>query len=415
MRLLITGVNYAPEETGIAPYTTGLAEHLVRRGHQVSVVTGVPSYPQWRVYPEYRRLFLARELRQGVEVRRVRNYVPRRQSTLQRGLYEASFLVGGLTRLSTDRPDAVLGVVPSLSGGLLARAAAHRLGCPYGVVIQDLIGPAVSQSGVGTSRAAGLIGAAEARAVRGASAVGVIAEGFRPYLHSLGVASERIRRVRNWLHVQEPTLDRAAVRRRLDLPAGAVICLHAGNMGYKQGLANIIECARLAAEAEPDLLFVLMGDGNQRQELVRLAQNYRLRNLRFLPIQPDELFTSALAAADVLLVNQRSSVTNMSLPGKLTSYFASGRPVVAAVSPESETARELVEAETGILVPPDQPEALLEELRKLAVDIDRQDLLGAAGSHYARTVLSASQALAGLEALILAVAADRSWPSERST
>ncbi len=94
MRLLITGVNYAPEETGIAPYTTGLAEHLVQRGHQVTVITGVPSYPQWRVYPEYRKVLLRRELRAGVEVRRVRNYVPRRQSTLQRGLYEASFLIG---------------------------------------------------------------------------------------------------------------------------------------------------------------------------------------------------------------------------------------------------------------------------------------------------------------------------------
>jgi glycosyltransferase involved in cell wall biosynthesis len=183
-----------------------------------------------------------------------------------------------------------------------------------------------------------------------------------------------------------------------------VICLHAGNMGFKQGLANIIECARLAADAEPQLLFVLMGDGNQRQELVRLAQTYRLRNLRFLPIQPAELFTSVLAAADMLLVNQRASVTNMSLPGKLTSYFASGRPVVAAVSSESETARELLDTGAGSLVPPDDPGALLEELRKLAADSDRQSQLGAAGSHYARTALSADQALAELTALVETVA-----------
>ena len=120
MRLLITGVNYAPEETGIAPYTTGLAEHLVQRGHQVTVITGVPSYPQWRVYPDYRKVLLRREVRAGVELWRVRNYVPRRQSTLQRGLYEASFLLGGLAKLSASKPDAVLGVVPSLSGGMLA-------------------------------------------------------------------------------------------------------------------------------------------------------------------------------------------------------------------------------------------------------------------------------------------------------
>jgi glycosyltransferase involved in cell wall biosynthesis len=405
MRLVITGISYAPEETGIAPYTTGLAEHLASQGHQVTVVTGVPSYPQWRVYPEYRRPLWVRELRGGVEIRRVRNYVPHRQTTLQRGLYETSFLLGGMAVLGMPAPDAVVGVVPSLSGGVLARAAARRLGCPYGLIFQDLIGPAASQSGVGAGRIAGLIGGAEAWIARGAAAVGIIAEGFRPYLESLGVAPHQIHRVRNWLHVDEPTLDHTTVRHRLGLPMDAVVCLHAGNMGYKQGLANVIECAHLAVDAEPRLLFVLMGDGNQRQQLVDLAQRYRLPNLRFLPIQPAELFTSVLAAADMLLVNQRASVTNMSLPGKLTSYFASGRPLVAAVSPQSETARELLETGTGLLVTPDEPELLLEAIRKLAADPDRQDELGSAGSRYARTALSGDQALAGLTALVETVAA----------
>jgi colanic acid biosynthesis glycosyl transferase WcaI len=405
MRLVITGISYAPEETGIAPYTTGLAEHLASRGHQVTVVTGVPSYPQWRVYPEYRRVLRVRELRGGVEIRRVRNYVPHRQTTLRRGLYETSFLLGGMAVLGMPSPDAVVGVVPSLSGGVLARAAARRLGCPYGLIFQDLIGPAASQSGVGAGRIAGLIGGAEAWIARGAAAVGIIAEGFRPYLESLGVAPHRVHRVRNWLHVDEPALSRTTVRHRLGLPIDALVCLHAGNMGYKQGLANVIECARLAVDAEPRLLFVLMGDGNQRQLLVDLAQRYRLPNLRFLPIQPAELFTSVLAAADMLLVNQRASVTNMSLPGKLTSYFASGRPLVAAVSPQSETARELMATDTGVLVTPDEPELLLEAIRKLAADPDRQDELGSAGGRYARTALSGDQALAGLTALVETIAA----------
>jgi colanic acid biosynthesis glycosyl transferase WcaI len=404
MRLVITGISYAPEETGIAPYTTGLAEHLARSGHQVTVITGVPSYPQWRIYPEYRRVVRTREVRGGVEVRRVRNYVPHRQTTLRRGLYEASFLAGGMSLTRMPQPDAVVGVVPSLSGGLLARAAARRLGCPYGLIFQDLVGPAARQSGVGAGRVAGMIGATEAWIARGAAGIGIIAEGFRPYFEMLGVAPDHLHRVRNWLHVDRPTLDRDAVRQRLDLPPDAMVCLHAGNMGYKQGLGNVVECARLAVDAEPGLLFVLMGDGNQRQQLVDLAQRYRLPNLRFLPIQPAELFTSVLAAADILLVNQRASVTNMSLPGKLTSYFASGRPLVAAVSPQSETARELAETGTGILVTPDQPGLLLEAIRKLAADPDRQDELGSAGSRYARTTLSADQALAGLTAVVETVA-----------
>jgi glycosyltransferase involved in cell wall biosynthesis len=411
MRVLVIGNFYAPEETGIAPYTTGLAEHLVARGHDVTVVTSLPSYPQWRIYPDYRGVRLRmRELRCGVEVWRVRGYVPRSQSALRRGLYEGSFLLGGLTALTGPRPDVVVGVVPALGGGLLARIAAGRFGCPYALIFQDLTGPAASQSGVsGGGRAAGPISAAEGWAARGAAAVGVIAEGFRPYLESLGVQAGRIHQVRNWMHVDEPRLDRATIRRRLDLPQDAVICLHAGNMGFKQGLANVVECARLATQAEPRLLFVLMGDGNQRPLLVDLAQRYRLPNLRFLPIQPAELVSSVLSAADILLVNQRASVTNMSLPGKLTSYFAAGRPVVAAVAPESETTRELRDTGTGVLVPPDRPDLLLETVQKLAADPERQEQLGEAGRRYARTALTAEHALAGLEALV-ETAADRREP-----
>ena len=400
MRLVITGISYAPEETGIAPYTTGLAEHLAAKGHEVTVLTGVPSYPQWRVYPEYRRLILGRERRRGVDIRRVRNYVPKQHSKVQRSMYELSFLLHSLTMLTMPKPGLVLGVVPSLSGGLLARLAARRHGCPYALIFQDLTGPAVSQSGVGTGRAADLTTAVEASIARGAAALGVIAEGFRHHLESIGVQPDRIHRVRNWLHTDEPMLDRNTVRRRLELPINAVLCLHAGNIGYKQGLENVIECARLAINIEDHLFFVIVGDGNRRQEIVQLAEQHKLRNVRFLPIQPTELFSSLLAAADMLLVNQRASVTNMSLPGKLTSYFASGRPVVAAVSPESETARELLNAESGVLVPPEQPELLLEAIRKLAADPDLQAQLGGAGRRYALTALRADYALAVLENFI---------------
>jgi glycosyltransferase involved in cell wall biosynthesis len=175
-------------------------------------------------------------------------------------------------------------------------------------------------------------------------------------------------------------------------------------MGYKQGLSNIVECARLAARTEPGLLFVLVGDGSQRASLVNLSQRYGLRNIRFLPIQAAELFSSILSSADLLLVNQRATVTNMSLPGKLTSYFASARPIVAAVAAESETAAELSATGAGVLVPPDDPEALLETIRKLVLDAVHQEFLGAAGREYAETTLSAGPALAGLEALIATIA-----------
>lgn len=405
LRVLIVGSFYAPEPTGIAPYTTGLAEHLAAHGHAVTVITGVPSYPHWRIYHEYRGRLRFQELRGGVDVRRTRNYVPLRHTAAHRGLYEATLLLGALTIRRLPQPDAVLGVLPALSAGVIARTLARRFDAPYGLLFQDLTGQGAWQSGVaGGSRVAGPITAIEGWTAREARVVAVVADGFRQYVESLGVKRQRIHRIRNWVHIAEPTLDPIAVRTRLGLPQDAFVCLHAGNMGSKQGLVNLIECARLAADRNRSLLFTLVGDGNQRSKLVTLAEQYRLPNIRFLPIQPAEIFPSVLAAADVLLINQRSAVTNMSLPGKLTSYFASGRPIVAAVSPDSETAMEIREARSGVLVPPDQPARLLQAIQEVADEPALLERLGAAGRLFARRELSAGHALARIEALIHAIA-----------
>src|SRR3990172_1496659 len=124
--ILIIGINYRPETTGIAPYTSDLAEHLAASGHSVTVITGFAHYPAWRVEAGERRLRAA-ESRDGVRVLRRRHYVPQSQSAFRRAIYEGTFLVhGALSR--PERPDVVLGVIPSLSGGMLARLFPARAG-----------------------------------------------------------------------------------------------------------------------------------------------------------------------------------------------------------------------------------------------------------------------------------------------
>ncbi|HEY8173461.1 MAG TPA: glycosyltransferase, partial [Dehalococcoidia bacterium] len=403
-RLLIISNNYAPEETGIAPYSTALAQHLVRSGYDVTVIAGMPHYPQWRVAPAYGGRPFSSERHNGVDVLRAWQYVPSRQSAPQRALHDITSLFGALQALRIDAPDAVIGVVPPLGGGLLARAAAARFGVPYGLVFQDLVGPGIAQSGVAGGRIASGARALERWAVARASAVAIIAEGFRPYVESLGVPPGRIARVRNWSHVDAPSADRAEMRARLRILEDAFVCMHAGNMGNKQRLENIIECAQLAAGDASSPLFVLMGDGNRRPALESMVAQLRLPNLRMLALQPRETFVDALAAADVLLVNQQASVVDMSLPSKLTSYFAAGRPVVAAVAPSSETAREIVASGAGVVVPADDPTSLLRTLRMFAEQRGLSADLGARGRAYVTRTLSPEACLRGyapfLDALV---------------
>jgi len=413
MRVLLIGINYWPEETGIAPYTTGLAEHLAARGHETTVLTGVPHYPQWRVLESYAGRLRTRERLRGVQVRRFRHYVPGRQSALRRALYEGTFLLNALATTQPSRPDVIMGVVPSLTGGVLAAIAARRYGVPYGLLFQDVMGQAAQQSGVpGGRRVERLTRSVESRIARGASGIAVVAEGFRSYLESLGVPRDRIHRVRNWTHIAEPHRRPQETRALLGLPADARICLHAGNMGLKQGLDALIECAALAWSTDRSLCFVLAGDGSQRAQLQSRAAG--LPNVFFLSPQPEEIFPDMLAAADVLLLTQRPSVTDMALPSKLTSYMAAGRPVVAAVSSRSEAAFEIRASGAGVLVSAGRPAELLAAVRAVVNDTSCARSMGLKGQEYAREHYGGEAALRRLEEIVTQLLPAPSSGSTRS-
>ncbi|MGW3805021.1 glycosyltransferase family 4 protein, partial [Streptomyces clavifer] len=247
---------------------------------------------------------------------------------------------------------------------------------------------------------AAVAAAAERYALRGAALVGVIHESFVPGVTALGVDPGRIRLVPNWTHVQRPSGDRTATRARLGWREGTPVLLHSGNMGLKQGLDVLVGLARLA----PDIRVVLMGDGNQRTGLRELAAG--LPNIDFLPPAGADEFTDVLAAADVLAVTQRASVLDMSVPSKLTSYFVSGRPVVASVADEGGTADEVRRSGAGVLVAPEDPAALLAAVRKLADDPEAADALGAQGPRYVAHHLSREAGLARFDALLTEVLGD---------
>ncbi|MHB8574546.1 MAG: glycosyltransferase [Dehalococcoidia bacterium] len=403
--VLIAGINYAPEAAGIAPYTTGLAEHLVRRGLRVTVLAGLPSHPCWRVFPDYDSRSWLRESRGGVTVYRLRHHLPARPSAIGRGLYEASFLLHGLRGLLLPRPDLVLGVVPAAADGVLARILAARFGVPYGLLFQDLMGLAAEQSGTrGSAGVAQVARLLERWPARHAMAVAAVSPGFFPYLRALGVPESRLMYLPNWTHIVPPTADRRATRQALGWGSGEQVVLHAGNMGVKQALEQVLAAARLAAARQDCTRFVFLGDGNQRAMLEQQARVLVLPNCTFIDPVPDARFSDVLAAADVLLLSERVSVREMSLPSKLTSYFAAGRPVVGVTSADGCTAAELRRAGAGLIVPPEQPAALLEALARLRDDPALGELLAASGRAYTRAQLGETPALRRAEQFIARIA-----------
>lgn len=189
------------------------------------------------------------------------------------------------------------------------------------------------------------------------------------------------------------------------------VVLHAGNMGVKQALGNVVEASRVADERDEPVLFVLMGHGSQRAELEAMGTNRCLQIIDPLPV---ESFPDALRAADALLVNERGGVTEMSVPSKLTSYFATGRPVIAATDSGSVTAEELERSGAGIRVDAGRPDLLVKAALELRNDPQRSVRLGASGRAFRNAHLVADASLTPFHRLLseLAISPPHSDGSE---
>lgn len=398
-RLSILTLHFPPEPTGNAPYAGALSRGLAQEGVAVRALTAHPHYPAWRIQYGYGQ-WSRREVIDGVHLHRLRHYVPRTPSGVRRLLAELSFGA----RLVTTRwgaPDAVLALSPALFASCLALARKrlfHRR-TPLVLWVQDLYSVGMAETGQG-GLASRVIRAAEGWLFRNADRVVVIHDRFaRRVQADFGVRPERISVIRNWTHLTEaPRVDRAAARADFGWGDETVV-LHAGNMGQKQGLANVVEAARIADARGSAVRFVLLGDGNDRANLEALAQG--IRSIDFVPPIDDDRFVAALQAADVLLVNEKAGVSEMAVPSKLTSYFAAARPVLAATDPDGITAEELRSADAGVVVPAGDPEALLDASLELASDTARADALGANGLAYRRRVLDEAHAVRAFHELLL--------------
>ncbi len=382
-------MNYGPERSGTAPYTTAWAEDMARR-HDVLVLAGVPHYPEWRVHDGY-GAWRTDTVEDGVRVRRLRHAVPATTSPARRLAHETSFAARVLTQ-GLRAPDVVVAVSPPLFGAAAAARLAARFRVPFGLVVQDLYRQGVRELGHRAGRATAALGRLEARVVGSADAVLTNSERFRTTVTTgLGADPDRVSVVGNWSQVpQQPATDRAAVRSALGWGDESVV-LHAGNMGAKQGLENVVAAARRVDERGLPLRFVLLGDGNQRRALA--AAGADVGHLQFLPPADPGRYADLLAAADVLLINELPGVAEMSLPSKLTSYCAAGRPVLAAVGATGATAEALRASGAGFVVAPGAPDALVDA----ALGIVADPVGAAARGERGRTHAAANSASAALD------------------
>lgn len=409
-RFFIVSINYAPEPTGFAPHAASIAEYLAQQGHRVSVFTGFPFAPYWHRRREDRGRVFSRERSGPLTVYRLTHYIPRRPSSfVQRAAMEGSFSVAGLAAMtaamlgSAGRPDAVLYIGAQPAVAMLARIVSGLAHCAYFVNVNDLAAHAALDVGIVGKRLAGLLEAFEFAAYRNAAGASVLSRSFEQALVQHGYPKHRIRVIRSPVDLERirPVPSDGEFRARYGIPESAFVVMHAGSMGLKQGLMNVVSAGGLTRGA--GIHWVLVGDGEARGELVEATRVNGLEDVvRFIPFQRDEELSRMFAAADVLLVNQVSRVKDTVIPSKLLTYMAAGRPVLAAVNPGSQGAEIVREADAGRVVAPDDPAALSAAARAFATtDAETLAAFGARNRAYAEAHFDQRKIVAAHEAFML--------------
>jgi colanic acid biosynthesis glycosyl transferase WcaI len=403
MKILMYCLNYAPELTGIGKYTCEQAEWLAARGHDVRVVTAPPYYPAWRVGDGYRAWQYRREQRGRVQVHRAPVWVPRRPCGITRLLHLASFALSSLPSLMSQlrwHPDVLFVVEPPLMCSPAALLFASWSRCKTWLHVQDYEVDAAFALGLlrrpWLHRLAQRV---EHRLMARFDRVSSISPAMVSLARGKGTQAERVALLPNWINLQEISAGNAALARRtLQIPLEAVVALYSGNMGAKQGLDIMAEAARRLADHER-LHFIFCGDGAGRAGLEAACAG--LPRVRFLPLQPADMFASLLAAADIHLLPQRAGAADLVMPSKLTGMLASARPVVATAQPDTELGRMVTQC--GVLVPPGDAAALAGAIESLAAQPGLRTQLGNAGRRWAEQHLDRDMVLGELEQALFAL------------
>jgi glycosyltransferase involved in cell wall biosynthesis len=388
VKILYVSQYFPPEMGAPAARVDELSRYWARDGHEVTVLTGFPNHPTGVVPPEYRKKFrrlVAREKTGGVKVIRTWLLPFPNRKTYERILNYSSFCFSAAcTGIFTERPDVVIASSPQLLVGLSGWCVARRKGSRFVLEVRDLWPESLKAVGVGSE--ASLVYRALARIAgflyRKADHIVVVTSAFKDHLvQHWRVAPEKISVVENGVEA-ELFSPRTESNLRMELCAeGKFVVSYVGTMGNAHGLQTVIEAAERLQSVAPQVLFLLVGEGAEKQQLVSMARSRGLTNLRLVDQQPRERIPAYICASDACLVLlKKSEIFKTVIPSKMLEFMACARPVILGVQGQAQQILE--NAQAGICIEPENSSALAQAVLRLADNEQLRETLGRNGRRH---------------------------------
>ncbi len=393
MKILYISQYFPPEMGAPAARAAELSRHWAAAGHEVTVLTGFPNHPTGVVPPEYRRQFrrlAAHEQTDGINV--VRTWLlpfPNRKAH-ERMLNYSSFCASAAsTGLFLERPDVVIATSPQLLVGLAGCWLAHWKRVPFVFEVRDLWPESLAAVGMGESDS--LLHRSLAKIAgflyRHADHVVVVTPAFEDYLvKHWRVPREKISVIENGVETQifapEAPPGRAATALRKEWASdGKFVVSYIGTMGMAHGLETILTAAARLRDTNPEIIFLMLGEGAEKERIAALAQERCLNNLRFVDQQPRDKIPAYICASDVCLVLlKKTDLFKTVIPTKMLEFMSCACPVILGVDGQARAILE--EARGGLVIEPENSDALVDAIRDLASNREAARALGKNGREY---------------------------------
>ena len=402
MRILFVSQLYTPEPR--PPKGVVFAKALQARGHEIEILTGFPNYPDGKVYPGYKQKLWQRETIDGVRITRVPLFPSHDRSGSKRAITYLSFAFWAslLGPCLMKRPDVIYMYQGPATNGIPANVLRLRFGAPYIMDIQDLWPDTISASGMSKGgRVVRVVAKYMKWLYRKAGRIMVLSHGFKRTLIERGVPPDKVHVIYNWapptsLVQAEPDLELA----RAHGIEGTFNIMFAGNMGTVQALDKVVEAAAMTEKELPDVRFVFIGSGSERDKLEQLVQTKNLSNVVLLPRVPVDAMPRILALASAMLVHLRDEFPfDVTIPSKTQEALGIGKPVLMAVRGE---ASELVQqADAGVIAEPLNPRSIADAARYLrAMSTEDLQAMGMRGKAFYESNMSFDIVVDQIEAML---------------
>ena len=355
-KVLLLGINFSPELTGIGKYTGEMADWLVSRGYNCTVVTSFPYYPNWKIQAPYSGRFYKKEVQKDgkLKVYRCPLYVPSIPSGAKRVLQEFSFFITSFFvvfyLLFKSRHSHIFCMAPPFHLGFQALFYRFFKGGKIIYHIQDLqIEAARDLKVLKGDSAFKLLFALEKTILKKVNFVSTVSPGMLSRISEK--VSKNVLFFPNWVDINSffPLHNKADIKKQWGFSPEDKIVLYSGSIGEKQGLENLLSIAK-DLEKESFIKFVICGSGPYKEKLSQLASEKGLKNVFFKPLQPLHLFNSFLNAADVHLVLQKKGANDLMLPSKLTTILSVGGLALVTAEPGSSLHRTMIENNMGVVI-----------------------------------------------------------------